>query len=433
MQRTVSGVTYALYQGHTNDNPIQPDIESKSVSVGLLDGLAKFHRQKISTPLYSALRTGEVIHLILDAIGWTAGRDIDPGVTVIPWWWEEQTDALEALTKVVNSEGPPALLTVGSAGEMVFRDRHHRILRSASTTSQATWRGAGVEPVIAKNGLVYDNGWSGIVNDVTFAVAERRPSGELAAVWTSDAPITVSDGETLELTAQGTDPFFGAIPPVAGTDYTLLSGAVTITLTRTSGQAVTVRILATGGPATLQGLQVRAYPVPVVRTTQVHAEDVASIGSPANPKYGRRSWPLDAPWAGVHDARAIALIILAHRAERLPVVTVKFVGSNDTRLAHMLARDLSDRVTTIEPELGINGDFYIDRIGHSFNGDAGHETMFVTEKAPAQVADVFILGSATNGVLGTNRLGKRGLDDPATVFILGSGSNGVLGENTLGT
>ena len=51
------------------------------------------------------------------------------------------------------------------------------------------------------------------------------------------------------------------------------------------------------------------------------------------------------------------------------------------------------------------------------------------EACPTQVANVFILGSATRGILGTNRLGKQGLDDPSTVFILGSS---LLGTGLLG-
>src|SRR5215207_3491868 len=133
--RTIGTSVFGLFDGHTDNQPINPDPDSPAVAVSLVDWLADFNGQNISTPLYRDIRTGEAVHYILDACGWDADRrDIDTGATIISWWWEDGTDALEALEKVVRSEGPPALLTVGAGGEVVFRDRHHRLVREESLT-----------------------------------------------------------------------------------------------------------------------------------------------------------------------------------------------------------------------------------------------------------------------------------------------------------
>jgi hypothetical protein len=141
--RDVAGSVYTLFRGHTDDSPINPDLDSRTVAFSLVDSLADFRGQNITTGLYQGVRTGDAINLILDAFGWPADlRDVDAGATFIRWWWEDNTDALTALDKIVRSEGPPAILTVSADGSIVFRDRHHRLIRSASTSSQQTWRGA---------------------------------------------------------------------------------------------------------------------------------------------------------------------------------------------------------------------------------------------------------------------------------------------------
>jgi hypothetical protein len=427
IQKTHQATTYTLFRGFTDDFDVQPYIEDRSVKVTCLDLLARFRDIKISTELHQGIRTGDAVGFILDEMGWpSTARDVDAGATVMPWWWEQDADAFEALTRVVNSEGLPALATVDSDGNFVFRDRHHRLIRSASVTSQATFRDLGAEPQFSAP-LIYDHGWRDIINSVTLSVSERAAVGELENVFESTGTFSISTGETRVLAVESTDPFIGAVAPEVDTDYTVQSGAVEVSLSRTSGASTTIFIKATSG-AVVAGMRLRAYPVREVTTYQVQAEDSTSIS-----RYGRRSYTQDAPWVGINDAGAIAAILLAYRAERLPIVSFRMVSGfngNPTRMAQMLSRDLSDRITVVDAETGLNDDFFIERIEHTIS-DAGavHETVFGCEKVPTQVANVFILGSATRGVLGTNRLGKAGLDDPATVFILGSG---VLGTNLLG-
>lgn len=420
--RTVFGTTYTLFTAHTDDSPINPDIAAKTVTLSLLDSLADFRGQNLSTPLYAGLRTGEAIGRVLDAAGWTGGRDLDAGATVIAWWWLDGTDALTALQDLVSSEGAPALLTVGSSGQIVFRDRHHRLTRAASTTSQGTWRGSGTEPVMGVP-FTADEPRRNVVNTASVDVAVRVPTS-LDVVWTSTAVLDLADGETKPVTATAADPFYAAVVPDP-TDMILAFGTVDTALTRDSGGATTILLTATGGPARVTALQLRAVSVPVLSTTRVQVSDPDSIVD-----YRPRSYPVSMPWAGVHDTRAILQAALAQRAQPLPVLSVRFpaVGSNAARAAAVLSRNLSDRVTVVEPETGISGDFFIESIQHDMTSELDHTVTFGLEAAPSQPANVFILGSATRGVLGTNRLGKQGLDDPATVFILGSG---VLGTHLL--
>lgn len=403
--RSIGGSTYTLFRGYTDDSPINPDVNSRTVSVSLVDALAVLRGQTISTELHRGLRTGEVIHLILDACGWPAGlRDIDSGATLIPWWWEDGTNALEAIEKVVRSEGPPALFTVGSEGEVVFRDRHHRLTRTNALTSQSTWRGVeGVEPVMTTP-FSYDEAWRNIINTASVSVDRRAPQSR-QVVWTSDAAVSLNPGEQQLITVVGSDPFYDAVPPVEDTDYTMLKGSISVALLRDSGASVTMVLTAVGGASIVDGLQLRARPVTVVSATQVSVSDAVSVAD-----YGPRSFPGDLPWCGAGDAYAVLSSVVTQRAQPLPIVTARFmVGKNYARGTAVLPCDLSERVTVVESETFLNDDFFIESIAHDLTGEEDHSVTFGLEFAPtisALVARADLTG-ADEGVAG------NGMDDPA--------------------
>lgn len=395
IDRVVNGVTWPIFVAHTDDQPLNPDIAVRQVRVGLVDYLADFRGPKISTQLYAGKRTGEVIDLILTAAGWTGGRDLDSGATVIPWWWEDGTDALDALQKVVASEGYPALLTMGTTGEVIFRDRHHRLTRAASTASQQTWRGTdgAAEPVMAP-GTSIDEAWQNVVNDVTIEVGQRAPQA-VDAVWQTDENVTLAASASRTVVVSTSDPFMNAVTPASGTDFLLLSGSISsVSLSRTSGGSTSITLTAGGGGALVSGLQLRAQAVPVVRTVQRSASDAASILD-----YGSRGIPsgMDPVWVGEYDAQALADLYVLQRKQPLPTAQVRFmcgVGDED-RLTALLARDLSDRVTIVEPESVTNGAFFVERIEHTIRGEHEHEIVFALEAAPAAPSNPFILGTST--------------------------------------
>lgn len=411
IQATHDAQTYNLFRGFTDGFDVLPALPQRRVRISCLDALARFRDVRISTELHHGIRTGEAVGIVLDAIGWPEDdRDLDIGATTIPWFWLDREDGLTALEQIVNSEGPAALGAVDGDGKFVFRDRHHRLVRSASLTSQATLSDDGTEPMISDD-VIYDHGWRDIVNSVTLSVEERAPAGVVESVWSSDLIYSVADGETLTVRAQPSDPVLNAIVPVEDTDYRLRSGAVDVALSRTSGTAIAILITGDGGPAVLDQLQLRAFPVTTRRTVEVEVSDPVSID-----RFGVRAPNLDAPWANQHDALAIGQIVLAHRAERLPIVTVRLDGQTDERLTQQLARDLSDRVTIDESEIGLDDDFYIERIDHVIShAGLNHVTSFGCEKVTSQIDSAFTFDVAGRGFDDGN-FGKQGLDDPDNVF-----------------
>lgn len=396
-----------LFIGHTDDSPINPDVDSKTVTLSLVDSLADFRGQTISTALYAGKRTGEAIDIILDQCGWTGGRDLDDGATVMPWWWEDNTDALDALEKLVRCEGPPALLTIGVDGAIIFKDRHHRLVDAPSITSQDTWynvTGFG-EPVMSAP-FIYDEAWRNIINTGLISVDVRTPSAR-EAVWTLDSPLGFTASETKTFIAATSDPFLNAVVPANNTDYTIISGSISsITLSRTSGASTTITITAGGGGAQISSLQLRAQLVQTAYTMQVTASDAVSIAD-----YGQRSFPGDLPFCNQYDAQAVLDTAVEVRSEPLPVLSVRFVigGLNTTRAAATLSRDLSDRVTIVESETVLNDDFYVESIAHEIISEFDHSIIFGAEAVPPDgdvtAANVLILGSAVSGHrIGTGKL-----------------------------
>ncbi len=415
--RTIGATTYTLFRGHTDFAPINPDVEARNVTVALVDSLQDFRRKKISTGLYNGLRTGDAIGLVLDAAGWTGGRDLDPGATLIPWWWLSDTDALTALQDLVASEGPPALLTIGSSGEIVFRDRHHRILDARSLTSQSTWRGSTVEPVM--QGYVYDDAWGNIVNSTSLTV-DVRQAADLQVVWSSTSTIDISDGETKLITAVTQDPFYAAVVPDS-TDM-VLTGAVSVDLTRTDGGSTTIRITASGGPAQITSLQLRAFPIVVARQVQVAASDVASVAEYDARGYAPSGGGTALPWAGPYDAQAILDTVVAQRAQPLAIVTARFQigGTNTTKAAALLALDLSDRVTVVDPDSGTPIDYFIESIAHEVAGEEDHSITFGLEAAPTIPTSLLRFDAAGRGF--NDGTFSAGLDDPSTILAFDAGS-----------
>jgi hypothetical protein len=143
-QVTWGGTTFPLFRGRIDDFNIKADMADRSVDFTFLDALNDLSNVKLSTPVYEGLRTGELIDIILDEVGWTAGRQIDLGATFVRYWWADGTDAYAAISDLVKSEGAPSIAYVAPDGTFVFHDRHHRIQNSASISSQATFAQSAV-------------------------------------------------------------------------------------------------------------------------------------------------------------------------------------------------------------------------------------------------------------------------------------------------
>jgi hypothetical protein len=412
LEATVGTTTTAVYTGYLDDLDIRPGLNERSMPTSCIDALGRMRGVQVTTPLYQAIKTGEAIGYLLDAIGWPAdARDLDAGASVLPFWWLDDTDAFDALMALADSEGPAALVTCDSQGRIVFRDRHHRLTRAASLAAQATWRSAGAEPCIS-DPVTYNHGWKEIVNAVSADVQVRTVAVDLSQVWSSQGLITIPAGSPVTITAQASSPFTGAVSPAEGVDYTLVSGTVSAGISRTSGQSTVITLTSVGG-AIVQDLGLRAQAI-TSTTVTVTVEEPSSIA-----RYGRKALAGGRlpTWTNPYDTLAILQLIVGRRSERLPTITVTMKGAGSPlRLAECLGRNLSDRVRLIESLTGLDADCFIEQISHTIGeGGLEHVTTFGLEKIPPVATSPFTFDVAGRG-FDDGRFGADGVDNPATMF-----------------
>lgn len=395
---TWASTTFPLFRGRIDDFNVNADFADRTVGFSFLDGMALLQGYHLSTPVYASLRTGEIVETILDAAGWTGGRDIDLGATIVKFWWGEGTDALTAIQDLVKSEGPPAVAYVGPDGVFHFHDRHHRLQNSSSTDVQATFAAQAIgcaSPAVTGLSIaqpfVYQHGWRDIVNSVSFDVQDRVPAPRVTDVWTSEDATVLSTGQSVDIDISVSDPFVDALTPVQGTDFTVAgAGTVIVLLSRTSGQSARITLTASGAGAVVTGLRLRARSIPVAKTVKVTRQDTGSITA-----HGEKAYPDAAPWAGVNDAGAIADVILLHYARRRPTVQLRVLTQNPAHFIQVLQRTVSDRIRIFNNELGLQGDFFIERVTHTIQrinqtGHAPvHAVIFGCEKEQDLVANPF--------------------------------------------
>jgi hypothetical protein len=436
------GHTYPLFTGRIDDYNVHADINNRTVDFSFLDASAAIQTTPVTTGLYAGIRTGDAVNIILDQVGWTGPRDIDPGATVMPWWWLDSTNAGDAVNDLLKSEGPPSIAYTAPDGTFVYRDRTHRLLRQESLAEQGQYTAAAFDCAsppatgLSFTGPVtYSHGWRDIINSVGFQVGQRQIAPLPTAVWSSTSSLSVATGQTVVLSAVASDPFIGAITPALGTDYTVTgAGTLVVTLSQTSGLSTQIMLQAVSGDVVVAGMQVRAYSIPVVNTITVSRSDPTSVD-----QHGTKSYPETAPWAGAADADAIAQSILAKYSQRRPLVQLRVVSSDPVHFVQVLQRTVSDLIRITDGELGIDADFYVEHVAHQA------DRMGWSARPPVHAV---ILGCEQQGAIGSSNpftFDLRGAgfdqgvwdppssDDPATVFIFDDPVQGAFNVGRLGT
>lgn len=420
-----AGKTYVLHAGILDDVEVDSAAAARTFSGKVIDAFGRVNSGNLSTTVYQSIRTGDAINVVLDAIGWpSTARAIDPGVTIIPYWWEEGTDPAEAITKLVNSDGPPSIAYV-EAGVFVFRDRHHRLRSAASNTPQGLYSlimpagsGPGYDFKVEKGSFAYDYGLRAIVNTASFSV-DVRGLTDVAEVWTSEDPIGMNSGDTQTFFVQPSDPVINAIAPtMASGDIQVTQGTFTATIDRTSGQKFILVVTCTGTGA-ISRLALRGYAVAVTRTVQASSSDQASIN-----RYDTVSWPDEVPWANAYDAQAIADRIVAVYANNRARVSFTIVNFNDRYETEMCSVRISDRVTVRNDVLGINSDFYVERLEHSVDRWQIHRLkLYLIAVEPVQAANAFTFDVSGKG-FDQGAFAVPGIDNAATMFIFDQSGQG---------
>lgn len=376
--RTTAPSAATLFTGFLDDLPQHPLRTQRSVDAPALGPLSRLRGVKVSTGLYTNITTGVALGHLLTAAGWPLGdRTLSTGQTDLLYWWCDEDDAFDMAVTLLNTEGPGATLYESGDGKIVFEDRHYRQLTARSTTSQATFRDSGAEPLMSD--FAYQPHLRDIINAATLTVAARTAEAE-AVVWQLGGTLSLGASQAIALVARSSHPFSGATTPVATTDYTVLTGSVaSVSLSRTSGASTVVTVTAGAGGATIADLQLRATSYEATETLLSNTVDAsASIAKYGLRPYRPSIWPDVVPDFAVDTCN----VLVQRYSEPRATVRVELNSAQATRLTQQLTREISDRVTVVEAQTGLNADCFIEHIAHEVQlAGKLHRTIFGLEKA----------------------------------------------------
>lgn len=172
----------------------------------------------------------------------------------------------------------------------------------------------------------------------------------------------------------------------------LTSGSIaSAVLSTDSGDVVTLTVTAGSGGAVVDSMRVRAKPIIVTREYQIsHSGDEA-----LQTKYGTRNYPYSVrAEIDPNTADSIGQMIVYLYENPRPMLTLPIAEIDSIIQAYQLACEISDRVTVVLPQIGINSDYFVEKITHSLDQFGVHTTLGLEKSWSDEFAEGFaIVGS----------------------------------------
>lgn len=391
VRATYDGSTYYVFRGEIDRITPNPDRDRRTAYI-LGTGMLRRFKTNITTALQTDQTEAELLATITAAVqksGETLTTDFDTGLDTYGYAWWQEDDALKAAMEIAS--GSQGTFFEEADGTIRFDNRNAR----ATATSQATFDNTGYA-----YGMRYNYGSRELYNRVTTPSYAREVQGS-ATLWTLQETPLISPGETRTFTAVLDDPASAITTPAATTDYTAndesggggadRTADVSFVITK-YGQSATLEVTNDGAPAFyLTLLQLRGTELTVSDTGNYQADDTTSQGD-----YGILS--NDYPGIFVDSigwAEDRSRLVLAKKKDPQSEIEMTLRPRDGTTLTQMLAREIGDRITVIEDNTAVNGDFFIEQI--SQKGDRNMvETKWTLSAAPS--FEVWILGTSTLGI-----------------------------------
>ena len=350
-----------------------------------LGSIGKLNQARANVAQATAQRTDQLIDDILDAAGWAADdRDLDEGKTTITRYWSTGKQTLAALNEIAETE--VGWIKETPDGKIAFENRHHRYDQTHSNTSQGTFSDADGS-ALSYRAIEQKDSLPQVFNSFR-AGARVYTVGSVAILWTlpdigaSSPSIDVGQIKTFESSFPNSNSDTNAVSVNAWTttatttDMTAnsasdgsgdnLTSDIGISVTKTGER---MKIQLTNNAAVLvyiTKLQARGTPITESNVGRVLVQDSTSITA-----YGEREYSTPAKWLpNADEANDYCLYNINLYKDVTPRVVITVAGKDDAHMGHILARDLHDRITVTatnatRTNLGINGDFQIDKISHN--------------------------------------------------------------------
>lgn len=456
---------HILYVGYMDDLSINAAKNDQTADISLTDELGRLAEVEIATDLFPSVRTGDAIREIKEQAGlypstptiWLEEMEpytvfdpyVENGATTLRWW-SYVGDALTALRQVQEAEGPPSIYSVGTSGQIIYRDRVHRLRANYPEDAAVTLTTCGDVDAdfVMQDDSRPDYGWRKVLNRITAKYRQTQVSGEYSTVWKQPGDVTWGDATTLgdeprEFTGTVEGGYYDAQDLVQGElqyiinigtddddilsgilpedhDYVLVSGTVLQENVKRSGTQVYIRLAedtaGAGSTSTIRDLSLKARAIES-ESLEVIATDDVSIRENA----GTHDHSVDMSTATRPDAESVSQRILTKRSFPRPVVTAVLKNMNAAHMAMLLTLDIGTPVHILAPEWFIDEDFAIEgmRISLGQEGNDHEVTLYLEQINPSEESSFTFdeLGYGfDDGIWGSNVL------NASNAFILGSSS-----------
>lgn len=390
------GTLHDQFTGYLREPSLNPDPNVQTATFDCIDLIERLRRVKISTPLYTAYRSDQLIAAILTLAGYTGSTSLETGSKTFPYASWRKASALDAIQQVIDSE--MGIFFIGAAGLPTFHNRYHRAL---TTTADATLNGTMA-------GLTYRETADDIYNEAIVTCYPRN-IGSQGELWRWQEVRLFAPGEVVVIEAEFTDSATGSpcegssvVTPVLTTDYTanaLSNGTGTDKSSQLSvvftayGQHADLTLTNTGSDSLyVTLLKVRGIPITVpnpvsvrqVNQTSIDLYDITSTIS------------LDQPLETSTDAARDAATYLAQLyGDTLDRIVLALKPADNSRIDAMATLDLNDRLAVTETDSGLTAEgFFINQINIQM-GDNPISQVITYEATQAVELDLIILDSLT--------------------------------------
>lgn len=361
-----SGTWRRKYTGWIESLLAQPGIHSERRAFLIATSARRFMEGKqIRIDLQVSQHAGQVLQAIFNQIefpvGVTPAINVQNGTFTWPYAgdnWEDGTDALGAMTEVVQSERG-FLYWWATTGGFIFHNRTDRYDSDDEfPTLAATFDNAQESMDYRYGDVVY--------NDIEVVRYPRRASSSTTLLlWTLDETLTLAAGEQYTMFVRYTDDAdktIGADPAtVAEGSFTASGSGVVRTLTPKANGCTILYNNTSGSSRNVTAHTLTGRRIISKNAVTINVEDAASIA-----EHGRKTLRLDLKQvAAKADAKQIADLELArHKNPVGRVASITIGPRNSAHEDHIVFRDEFDRVRVIESQTGIDAEYLIIGMEH---------------------------------------------------------------------
>jgi len=360
---------YRLFYGFIEEIIPHPHLAEQDCIITAVDGLDFLSRHDMATALYTDTLTGTIHGYILTDAGWsTSMRTLDAGQLTVPYWYGQDVRARFAQEEIDDNE--QGFSYIDGAGYFRFEDRHHRST-ATHQTSQATFDNT-------MQNITYSMNPRNVYNSIKVTVTPWTIQS-LTEVWRLQEIPSIEPGETKiwwgDASVSGVPVFVGAWTPInsGATDYTANSLANGTGDDETGNTAVVETNFAKTDKIAIKNNALHTVYVTLLKVRATYYDDQTKVTRKAEDTtsqtaYQKRTLTLDGKYmTSAETAQSFCKYAISKYKDPRGEVGMSIMNKNATMLTQILSREISDRITIVNTELGLNKDFFIDYLEHDIS------------------------------------------------------------------